>query len=418
MTTNPGSSPAGEFKAADLYAKIQRAFTPHQPISLPELLAGRLGLIHRVTDAVNTEGLHVVLYGDRGTGKTSIARVVAHLVQEPEKPSGRRCVLISCTADDSFTGIWRKVGQEVLLTQRQIGFLQQETRAITGRLDLDSAVVSPSDARIFLESIDNQTVIVIDEFDRVRDPGTRSLMADTIKFFSDHGVRATLILVGVGKSLSDLLQEHLSISRNIAQVPVDPMGMAELAQIIQNGCKFTGLKYAEGLDTEIAKLSQGYPHYTHLLGLWAGRKAIEARHLEITFEDLEKAIPDVLRNAAGGLQEQYERAVDSTNPNALFKEVLLACALVRKDSLGRFGVGALAEPLELITGKEYKTSAAYQAHLGRFCETDRGPVLERSGEIKSYRWRFLNPQLIPYVVLQGVSGKMIQASRVGPRQRT
>ena len=61
---------------------LSKAFTPHQPISLPELLSGRLELLYSVQDSVSTEGLHVVLYGDRGTDKTSLARVVAYLSQE------------------------------------------------------------------------------------------------------------------------------------------------------------------------------------------------------------------------------------------------------------------------------------------------------------------------------------------------
>ena len=241
-------------------------------------------------------------------------------------------------------------------------------------------------------------------------------MADTIKFFSDHSVPSTLVFVGVGKSLSDLLQEHLSISRNIAQIPVDPMPMLELAQIIQQGYEHVGLGFADGLDEEIAKLSQGYPHYTHLLGLWSGRRALEENRSEVTQADLSRAIPDVLINAEGGLQEPYERALASTKPAALFKQVLLACALASKDSLGRFAVRAIQEPLQKITGSEYATGA-YQGHLGRFCEDERGPVLERSGKPKSYRWRFLNPQLIPYILLQGISSEMIQPSVVEFRQR-
>lgn len=416
MVTSPGPSPEAA-KPVDFQALLLKAFTPHAPISLPDFLLGRSTLIYRMTDAVNTEGLHAVLYGDRGTGKTSIARVVAFLVQETERAMGRRCILVSCTVDDTFASIWRKIGQGILLTQRQLGFFQAETKAIiSGHLDLDSTVTTPSDARIFLEALANPLVVVIDEFDRIRDEDTRALMADTIKYFSDHGVRTTLILVGVGKSLSDLLKEHLSISRNIAQIPVEPMSMSELAQIIQKGYEYTGLQFEDGLNTEMAKLSQGYPHYTHLLGLWSGRRALEGKRTLVTFDDLNNAVPDVLQNAEGGLQLQYELATNSTNPTAIFKQVLLACAMAKKDSLGRFAVGAVQDPLELITGTEY-TTGAYQAHLGRFCEDSRGPVLERSGEPKSYRWRFLNPQLIPYVVLQGVRSKMIQASRVTPRQR-
>ena len=407
--------PSDVLAASEMAKKLPDVFTPHQPISLPEFLRGRLDLIFRLQDNVNTEGLHVVLYGDRGTGKTSLARVAAHIVQEPDNPKGRRCIIVSCTADDSFSSIWRKVGQEILMSQRQMGFGQHETLSIAGRLDLDSTIVSPNDARVVLQALQNRTVLIFDEFDRLKDAPTKSLMADTIKFFSDYSVPSTLVFVGVGKSLSDLLNEHRSVSRNISQIRVDPMPTSELAQIIQQGYDQVGLTYAKGLDEEIAKLSQGYPHYTHLLGLWSGRRTIRDGRTLVTFQDLDAAIPDVLKNAEGGLQEEYERAVDSTKPSALFKQVLLACSLANKDSLGRFAVRAVQDPLKRITGNEYATGA-YQAHLGRFCEADRGPVLEKSGRPKSYRWRFLNPQMIPYIILQGINQSMIDGTVVDLRQ--
>ena len=413
MTTQPGVS----LNSKEMNERLRQAFTPHQPISLPEFLRGRLELIYRLEDVVHTEGLHVVLYGDRGTGKTSLVRVAAYLVQEPDNPRGLRCTFVSCTADDTFSSIWRRVGQQILLSQRQIGFAQHETLKITGRLDLDSAILSPNDARIILEALPHRTVIMFDEFDRLKNVETLTLMADTIKYFSDYAVQSTLVFVGVGKSLSDLLHEHQSISRNIAQIPVEPMPVGELAQIIQKGYDHVGLSFTQGLDEKIARLSQGYPHYTHLLGLWSGRKTIGDDRVLVTLQDATAAIPHVLQNAEGGLQEQYERAVNSTNPAALFKQVLLACALANKDSLGRFPVRAVQEPLKKITGTEY-TTGAYQSHLGRFCESERGPVLERSGKSRSYRWRFLNPQLIPYILLQGIRSNMIQASVVELLQPT
>ena len=407
MATQPSLYPVD----SETGQKLQEAFTPHKPISLPEFLRGRVDLIYRIQDVAHTEGLHAVVYGDRGTGKTSLIQVVAHLVQEPDKPEGRRCVIVSCTVEDSFTSLWQKVGRQVLLSQRQMGLIQHATLPIAGRLDLDSSITDPSEVYQFLQVLPHETVIIFDEFDRLSDDNTRQLMADTIKFFSDYSVRSTLICVGVGKSLSDLLREHQSISRNIAQVLVSPMPPEELAQVIQKGYFHAGLEFEEELDVEVAELSQGYPHYTHLLGLWSGRKAIEMGHSVVTLEDVDFAIPSVLTNAEGGLQEQYERAIYSTKSTAIFKQVLLACALAQKDSLGRFPVKAVQDPLKIVTGSEYQTSA-YQGHLGRFCELDRGPVLERSGEPKSYRWRFLNPQLIPYILLQGIRSGMIDSSTV------
>jgi Holliday junction resolvasome RuvABC ATP-dependent DNA helicase subunit len=66
----------------ELQALLAKSFTPARPIDLPEFLTGRLDVLYRAIDASNTSGKHIVLFGERGIGKTSIARVLAHNVQD------------------------------------------------------------------------------------------------------------------------------------------------------------------------------------------------------------------------------------------------------------------------------------------------------------------------------------------------
>jgi hypothetical protein len=54
-------------------------------------------------DAANTDGLHVILYGDRGTGKTSIAKVLRIMLQEPNRKNGRRVLTASCNSADTYS---------------------------------------------------------------------------------------------------------------------------------------------------------------------------------------------------------------------------------------------------------------------------------------------------------------------------
>jgi hypothetical protein len=72
----------------------------------------------------------------------------------------------------------------------------------------------------------------------------------------------------------------------------------------------------------------------------------------------------------------------------------------------RFAAVNVKEPLQGITGKDYGTGA-FQTHLGKFCEEERGPVLKRTGRRRHYRWQFINPQLIPYVHLAGIDAGLI-----------
>jgi GTPase SAR1 family protein len=396
-----------KYSQADTLARLSTAFTPHQPISTPDFLSGRKDLLYSIIDAVNTEGLHIILYGDRGTGKTSIIRVLSKWLDKTSDKQDKYCITISGSTNDTYTTLWRKATQEILLSKQQIGFAQHQTAMITDRIDAGDTLKNPNDVRLFWQSLTGLTVIIIDEFDKISiHSDVRGLMADTIKLFSDYNVQVKLVIVGVGENIDELFKEHQSISRNIAQIKVEPMTVTELSQIIQNGYGFAGVTYEKGLDVKIATISQGYPHYTHLLGLWSGRQAVENNEYEITSEHLHLAIPRALKNAEGGLQHQYEKAIVSSRKDALFTQVLLACAMAEKDSLGRFSTRAVQPPIKNITGIDY-ISGAYQGHLSKFCEEDRGKVLVRTGKKKSYRWKFTNPQLIPYVLLKGISDKLI-----------
>ncbi len=315
--------------------------------------------------------------------------------------------MASCSSSDNYSLIWRKVFQEILLAQRQLGFVQHAAAQVTGRLQIEEPMDDPNQVRLLLQSIANPYVVVIDEFERVpADSDARRLMADTIKLFSDTNVRSTIVIVGVAESIGELIAEHESISRNVAQIQVEPMTVQELSEIIQGGFERVGLEYESGLDARIAELSQGYPHYTHLLGLWSGRRAVEAGRKRVTLSDLERAIPDALENALGGVLQEYEQAVASSRTNTLFKAVLLACALAGKDSLGRFSAVDVRHPLRRITGRDYNTGA-YQSHLAKFCEPQRGPMLRKTGGRRSYRWQFVNPQIVPFVRLKGIEEGLI-----------
>ena len=58
-----------------LRAEMFDAFTPGAPIDEVALFAGRQEHIQRLRDTVVSKGRHAILFGERGTGKTSIVNV-------------------------------------------------------------------------------------------------------------------------------------------------------------------------------------------------------------------------------------------------------------------------------------------------------------------------------------------------------
>ena len=401
-------------KELEAGAQLGQYFTPSKPVTLPDLLEGRFELLMRLSDDVATPSQHVLLYGDRGVGKTSIARVLEALLRvRSHDDSVVKSVMTSCDSNDTFEKMWNKVFRTFSVVAPQTGLGRQGQVKPVSRMDLEGPLSSPDDIRLMINRLPNETVFIFDEYDRVREEETRRLMTDTIKLFSDSDSPCTIVLVGVAQSIEELVSAHESISRNLDFVSVDPMAPSELAKIISNGFEKAGLKMQSGLDRRIAKLSQGYPHYTHLLGLWAGRGAVARNSNRVEIEDLRVAINDSLKRVDGSIRIQYQKATDSTQPNNLYKQVLLACAMANKDVRGRFTFSSLRQPLLSLLNKGEKP-VGYQRHLAAFCEDERGPALIRTGRSKNYRWHFADPQLIPFVYLQGISDNLMSEDDVGP----
>jgi hypothetical protein len=62
-----------------------------------------------------------------------------------------------------------------------------------------------------------------------------------------------------------------------------------------------------------------------------------------------------------------------------------------------------------ITGKDFEIPSFAQ-HLNEFCDQKRGPILQKTGSRRLYRYQFTNPLLQPHVIMQGMqSGRMRSA---------
>src|SRR4051812_39785957 len=95
-----------------LYARVAQVFTPGAPIDSYSLFAGRDPQVMDVVNATGQRGQHVMLYGERGVGKTSLANVLAEIFQQIELPD-LSSVKINCNTTDSFGSIWSKVFREL-----------------------------------------------------------------------------------------------------------------------------------------------------------------------------------------------------------------------------------------------------------------------------------------------------------------
>jgi hypothetical protein len=373
----------------DELTKLQRltlvgeAFTPGGPIDTYELFSGRTEKVQDVLGAVAQRGEHVALYGERGVGKTSLANIVPE-VFELVRPHHLRAGKVNANTDGGFGVMWRNIFREL---------------DIEGPDD-----PTPEDIRYTLAQQGQSTLIVIDELDRMDDDEALSLLADTMKSISDHSVSSTLILVGVADSIDALIGEHASIVRNLVQIQMPRMSQGELRQIIDKGCAHSHLKAAPRAVAEITSLSEGLPHYTHLLALNAAKRAVMDDRTEITEGDVSAAMPSAV--AKHTLQSDYLKATRSPRPVHLFREVLLACAFAHKNQLGYFTQSDVRDPLEIIAKRRLEIPA-FARHMKEFLGAGRGTILQREGAPRKYFYRFSDPIMQPYVILNGLSEGLI-----------
>lgn len=384
-----------------LRVKIASVFRPGAPVDRFTLFAGRGPQINEIIQATVQPGRHVVMFGERGVGKTSLAKVLAEILSD----AGVQLLnsgTINCDGTDNFGSLWLKIFRELTIIMRRsgIGFISE----IEEQHSLDSMlpeVITPDDIRYVLSKIQGSVIIILDEIDRIKDKETTTLLADTIKNLSDHALDVTLILVGVADAVDELITEHRSIERALVQVPMPRMSPTELTQIIDRGLAYSGMTIDEHAADRITRLSQGLPHYTHLLGLHAALNAIDNDRTHIDMTDVNAATKTAVEKAHSILSA-YHKATSSPQKQNLYDEVLLACALAATDELGYFSAAAVAKPLSAIMNKPYYIPS-FSRHLTDFCSDKRGPILQKIGESRRFRFRFINPLLQPFIIMHGLA---------------
>jgi len=370
---------------------VGEAFRPAAPVDDLELFAGREKQRSEVISAVTQVGYHVGLYGERGVGKTSLARVMAAIFNQPGIRQFQ-AAMVSCHTDDTYESLWTNIFR---------------------RLERDIGNFTPEGVRYEVERLDPPALIVVDELDRLEDDDALTLLADTIKTFSDNAVPSTMVLVGVAASIGDLIGEHESIIRNLAQIGMPRMEPDELRGTLAKGCEHAGLGIQGDAVERIVSLSEGLPHYTHLLGHRSAERAVQDDRDLVTLDDVEAAIPQAVDGHT--IQSDYVKAIRSSQPGNLYREVLLACAIAPKNSLGYFTSGQIRDPLEVVAGRRLDIPA-FSRHMKEFLDPDRGSVLRREGKERSYSYRFSDPMMQPYVIMSSLTDGLITTQQLSELQ--
>ncbi len=396
---------------ANVYALRARAtsvFTPGAPVSQLSLFRGRNDQIEMVLEAVTQFGQHPVIYGERGVGKTSLVSVL-HEIFARAGMVGLRFAHINCDKQDTFASLWRKVFRELTVSENNaVADSPQKSLPLPDTLDQWLGdEVTPDEIRRMALLTKNHLIVVIDEFDQLAaDGAVARLMANTIKTLSDRRAPLTIVLVGVADTIDKLIQEHESIDRNLVQVRMPRMSSEEIGQVIDEGLAAIGMGIEEEALRDICSLVQGLPAAAHHIGLQLSYHLIDHQGILATKPDVSSALEAVIRRMGQSLLSDWVEATTSPRRDALFKQVLVACALAPRNDLGWFQPVDVRQPFRAVTQKQAYDIQAYIQHLN-LLSSQRGNVLEKTGDARRWQFRFRKPLFHSYVIMRGLTEHII-----------
>lgn len=360
-------------------------------------------------------------------GKSSLANVVPILLHvfdaktQPSQATARITARQNAHTTDDFSTIWRRLLDQIAWNEDvpSIGFKPtQGKRRITLREAFglgDNLVIS--DVRGILEQLPG-SVFIIDEFDRIATEHVKNF-TDLVKDLADSAVDSTVVFVGVAETIGSLIQDHASVSRSLMQIHLRRMSKEELQVILKNAEDKLQVKFSQLASEFIVMMSQGLPHWTHLIGLNAVKLASERLSRVIEKNDIDGAMGMAIRSSDQTVRDAYDKAIHSSQKAARYQQVLLACAIAaanESDASGYFQPAALAGPLRVILRRKSVEIATFNRHLVEFCGIKRS-VLERDGASRSFRYRFRNPLMRSYVLVRGVAENLISQDELAEFMR-
>jgi Cdc6-like AAA superfamily ATPase len=325
------------------------AFSPSMEITKPEAFAGRQSLIPEMADALRVSGSCILIYGDRGLGKTSLALQLARIaLGDDELLNSIDSNRMVFSEDEAFAVFWTVCSDETRnktdIIQRMINTAEgyttisdlEEHRATTikDRLTLklpllEAETISQCEAsgrkyssldieEKFIAVLDRldalgltRVLFVIDELDRV---GNTDGLASFIKNNSRDDTR--FVLVGITNTVSKLIRDHESLERKLTPVQMQLMNADELEEIVLKAMRVLSaagieVSFTPEATSLLAGSAGGYPWFVHAIGhealidCWdSGARVVKAEHVEraiakLTSNRFAQRFSDTYRVAVG-----------------------------------------------------------------------------------------------------------------------
>lgn len=371
--------------------QLRDLFTPAQPVTHRSRFAGRLDVLANIIEILEEQRSHVVVYGERGIGKTSLMHILADLARE----SQYLVIYESCGSDSRFDEIFRSAMRAIPLLY--LGTVSPMAPEAESKANFESQLPDgPFNARQLSELLARVTgtrvIIILDEYDRTEDPQFRRGVAELIKNLSDRAARVQLVLAGVASNLQELIGYIPSVRRNIVGLPMPRMTGAEVRSLIGVGEAGAGIKFEDRVTSMIELLANGSPYLVRLLSHHASMKAVDAGRLVVEVNDIRQALDKAV--------DEAEMRVDALGPRGLERFIqadkaafVAAVARAATTPDGWFSEADIVENLPpSLNNVDVHAEFAVLSRVGR--------ILDIQPESEPPRYRFVDEALPTYLWLR------------------
>lgn len=370
--------------------KLGCAYTPAHPIQDRSMFAGRRKLAADMIRAVEGEGRHAILLGQRGIGKTSLLHVFAQAAREARY----LVIYLSCGAAATFDETFRAVTLDIPALYHE-DYGPSSPEAENGGMLADLLPTTPISPRtasdICGKIIGARVLIILDEFDRSESVGFRRGIGEFMKNLSDRGSRVQIVIAGVAGDLEELTGSGVIVPRSVLALNIPPMSREEIIELVRKGEDVIGLEFDSSAIDALTWASNGLPYVASLLSYHSASNALDRHSLTICIDDVRSAIA---------------RALDELKGRAP-RRALIEIAKCERDGagvlLGRLaGLAQTANGAFSLAGLEtLLTDGGHQVSLARSLADRLGEkiLFERYEDEAGNQFRFRDQTILPYLWL-------------------